>query len=87
VYIVEEVMTPLDREAFSALVALVEHSVTDFLLEAGEIGIIDNYQVAHGRPQYQPRYDGTDRWLKRTQISRDLGAFSHKALVPGRLMP
>jgi hypothetical protein len=87
VYIVREEMTRQDIEAFNALVKVVENGVTDFLLAPGDIGIIDNYQVAHGRPQYQPRYDGTDRWLKRAQISRNLEAFADRAIIPGKLMP
>lgn len=87
VYIVRDELEPQDAEAFSALVKVVEEGVTEFLLAPGEIGIIDNYQVAHGRPQYEPRYDGTDRWLKRAQISRDLSKFAHRAIIPGKLMP
>lgn len=87
VYIVREDMTEEDQEAFDSFVKLVDAGVTDFLLEPGEIGIIDNYQVAHGRPQYQPRYDGTDRWLKRAQISHNLHKFADRAIIPGKLMP
>lgn len=87
VYIVREEMDGQDLEAFLALEELVNKSVTNFLLEPGEIGFIDNYQVAHGRPQFTPRYDGTDRWLKRTQISRNLNRFSSRAIIPNKLMP
>lgn len=37
-------------------------------LEPGDVMLIDNDLVAHGRAPFQPRYDGTDRWLKRTLI-------------------
>lgn len=87
VYIDRAAMDAEQRAAFAELTELVESSVFDFLLEPGEIGIVDNYRAAHGRPQYQPRYDGTDRWLKRTQISRRLDAFEHLALVAGEVMP
>ena len=87
IYIVYEEMSPADREAFSILINLLEGAVSDFLLEPGEIGFIDNYRVAHGRPQYKPRYDGTDRWLKRTQISRQLRESHHSAIISGMLIP
>jgi L-asparagine oxygenase len=87
VYINYEAMNARQKDAFGELQDLVESSVIDFLLGAGEIGFIDNYQVAHGRPQYSPRYDGTDRWLKRTQISNNFSAVSHLATSSGDVMP
>lgn len=87
VYIVKEELSDEDRAAFEEFARIVDDGVTDFLLEPGEIGFIDNYRVAHGRPQYVPRYDGTDRWLKRAQISRNLDNFTDRAIIPGRLMP
>lgn len=87
VYICYDSMRGGQRAAFAELKALVEEATFDFLLLPGEIGVIDNYQVAHGRPQYQPRYDGTDRWLKRTQISRDFQRHAHLAAMPARVLP
>lgn len=87
VYIAYDKMTTSQRNAFSELQELVEASVGDFLLQPGEIGFIDNYRVAHGRPMYQPRYDGTDRWLKRAQISVNFGAHAHLAIGPANVLP
>jgi hypothetical protein len=87
VYVDYASMGAAERSAFAELTELVESSAFDFLLEPGQIGILDNYRVSHGRPQYRPRYDGTDRWLKRTQISSRLDAFAHLAVVPGEVMP
>ncbi|MFJ3928430.1 TauD/TfdA family dioxygenase [Streptomyces sp. NPDC090022] len=42
------------------------------VLSPGEAAFIDNYRVIHGRDTFTPRYDGTDRWLKRTSMVRDL---------------
>jgi hypothetical protein len=33
---------------------------------------VDNYRAVHGRRPFTARYDGTDRWLKRIGVSRDL---------------
>lgn len=42
---------------------------------AGQILLIDNRRVLHGRPQYRPdqapRYDGTDRWQRRLTVAND----------------
>lgn len=50
------------------LASLVEHVV----LEPGNALFIDNYQILHGRQPFRPRYDGTDRWLKRVNLTRDI---------------
>ncbi|MFH0240875.1 TauD/TfdA family dioxygenase [Streptomyces sp. HK10] len=42
------------------------------VLEPGEAVFVDNYRVVHGRETFTPRYDGTDRWLKRTNLARDI---------------
>ncbi|MCC8378230.1 MULTISPECIES: TauD/TfdA family dioxygenase [Xenorhabdus] len=73
-----------ELEAVAELEALAESAVFDLVLSPGEIAFIDNYRCAHGRKAYQPRYDGTDRWLKRTQILTRLRDFKHLSL-PGRI--
>ncbi len=42
-------------------------------LRAGDILLFDNRRVMHARTPFEPRYDGTDRWLQRVIISDDLG--------------
>ncbi|KAI9758091.1 MAG: hypothetical protein M1815_004978 [Lichina confinis] len=37
-------------------------------LEPGSLLLINNRKVAHGRMGFEPRYDGTDRWLQRVYI-------------------
>ena len=37
-------------------------------LSPGEILVVDNDLVVHGRVPFQARYDGTDRWLKRASV-------------------
>lgn len=64
-----------DGEAAEALVWLTEHltaSLYDFPLLPGDMGFIDNRNVVHGRRPFNPRYDGTDRWLKRINVVEDL---------------
>lgn len=73
-----------ELEAVAELEALAESAVFDLVLSPGEIAFIDNYRCAHGRKAYQPRYDGTDRWLKRTQILTRLRDFKHLSL-PDRI--
>ena len=42
-------------------------------LREGDIFLFDNRRVMHARTPFEPRYDGTDRWLQRVIISDDLG--------------
>ncbi len=69
--------TPEDREAYQAFHYLQEkinEKITGVALEPGDIMFIDNYKAVHGRSSFRARFDGTDRWLKRITIARDLRA-------------
>lgn len=46
-------------------------------LSAGDLIVIDNISALHGRTPFTPRYDGRDRWLVRTFITRDLRRSLH----------
>lgn len=66
---------PSDHEAADALAQLVkqmDENMFDMSLESGEFCFTDNYRVVHGRKPFRARHDGTDRWLKRINITRDL---------------
>lgn len=71
--------TPLDeaggefRSAYDHLGAELERVCHTAVLEPGELLLVDNDVVVHGRVPFTPRYDGTDRWLKRVNVrlSRD----------------
>jgi L-asparagine oxygenase len=41
-------------------------------LQPGDLVVIDNYHVVHGRTAFSPRYDGNDRWLQRVLIGNTL---------------
>lgn len=74
--------TPLDeassayQKAYHRLESELARVVTSVRLHAGDVLVIDNDAVVHGRERFQARYDGTDRWLKRVNIR-----------VPGRARP
>jgi alpha-ketoglutarate-dependent taurine dioxygenase len=60
------------RLALNTLTGLIDANLSEVVLEPGDICFIDNYKVVHGRKAFKARFDGTDRWLKRTNITRDL---------------
>jgi L-asparagine oxygenase len=64
-----------DEEAVGALRRLIDRlgeSLVDVVLEPGDALFIDNYRAVHGRRAFEARYDGTDRWLRRVMLTRDL---------------
>jgi Fe(II)/alpha-ketoglutarate-dependent arginine beta-hydroxylase len=66
---------PGDRAALEALreiVAQLDAALEDLVLMPGDVAFIDNYRAGHGRRPFAPRYDGTDRWLKKLGVTRDL---------------
>jgi Fe(II)/alpha-ketoglutarate-dependent arginine beta-hydroxylase len=58
--------------AFEALVKALDAKLGDVVLEPGDICFIDNRKSVHGRRAFKARYDGRDRWFKRTNVTRDL---------------
>jgi Fe(II)/alpha-ketoglutarate-dependent arginine beta-hydroxylase len=65
---------PGDTEASDALrrlFAMIESRIVDVALLPGDFIFVDNYRCVHGRRPFTARYDGTDRWLKRVNITRD----------------
>ncbi|MFJ3836531.1 TauD/TfdA family dioxygenase [Streptomyces sp. NPDC090054] len=67
--------TAVTARAVEALRVLQEqfdrHAATH-RLRPGELAIVDNRVTVHGRTEFTPRYDGTDRWLQRTFVMTDL---------------
>ena len=64
--------TPRAIAALSALHHAVKHTIQQVVLAAGDILVIDNHRCVHGRTPFAPRYDGTDRWLKRALVVESL---------------
>jgi len=64
--------TPRAIAALSALHHAVKYTTQQVVLAAGDILVIDNHRCVHGRTPFAPRYDGTDRWLKRALVVQSL---------------
>lgn len=82
--VTEEAQRALDR--FNALVLAMAE---DVYLEKGDLLIMDNHHIAHGRTSFKPRYDGTDRWLQRLLLTSRLGPGALAAtdyLIPDRCL-
>lgn len=73
----QDLMVGMDEEAEDALQALgmaLEEHHSSVALEAGDLLVVDNDMVVHGRSEFTPRFDGTDRWLQRAFVVTDLAA-------------
>ena len=60
------------RSAMDHLIRALDEKLTGVALMPGDCLFIDNYKAVHGRSSFRARFDGTDRWLKRINVSRDL---------------
>ncbi len=67
-----DALEPEARKALDGLVAAIDAAVEPVVLEPGDCCFVDNLRAVHGRNPFKARFDGTDRWLKRLNITRDL---------------
>lgn len=55
----------------------VNSSTKEVFLKTGDLLIINNDCTVHGRKPFQPRYDGTDRWVQRMLVIREMPPSEH----------
>ncbi|WP_431873273.1 arginine beta-hydroxylase, Fe(II)/alpha-ketoglutarate-dependent [Amycolatopsis sacchari] len=58
--------------AFQGLCDQIEANLRGVALRPGDTLFLDNFRAVHGRRSFRARYDGSDRWLKRLNITRNL---------------
>jgi L-asparagine oxygenase len=64
----QDLMTGMSHRAdnlIRKIVDIYEQYKTGIVLETGDVLVIDNRKMVHGRSKFTPRYDGTDRFLIR----------------------
>ncbi|CAE15901.1 MULTISPECIES: TauD/TfdA family dioxygenase [Photorhabdus] len=61
-------LTPKAEAALEKLNQCINENREAFILSPGDMLLFDNRKVAHARSEYEPRYDGYDRWLLRALI-------------------
>jgi Taurine catabolism dioxygenase TauD, TfdA family len=71
-YSMDRPETQETRSAMDFLIRAIDDNMTGVALLPGECLFIDNYKAVHGRGSFKARFDGTDRWLKRINVARDL---------------
>ncbi|MER6047837.1 guanitoxin biosynthesis L-enduracididine beta-hydroxylase GntD [Streptomyces sp. NPDC001793] len=63
-----------EQQALDTIGAAIDDAMSGVVLTPGDMVFIDNYRVVHGRKPFRARFDGTDRWLRRLNVARDLRA-------------
>lgn len=64
-----------DSEAAAALSWLMQHldsRLFDLVLEQGQLALLNNNAVVHGRRAFRASYTASERWLKRINVVRDI---------------
>ncbi|MEV0156324.1 TauD/TfdA family dioxygenase [Micromonospora sp. NPDC050686] len=59
-------------DSLTALATLLRQNAVEIRLAEGDVLVVDNYRALHGRGGFRPRYDGTDRWMRKLTVVRDL---------------
>ena len=55
----------------------VNSSTKEVVLKTGDLLVINNDCTVHGRKPFQARYDGTDRWVQRMLVVREMPPPEH----------
>jgi len=79
------VMSGITTEAQMALNIFnkaIERNKQTIFLEAGDLVVIDNAVSVHGRTSFSARYDGTDRWLKRVVVRKEIDSINSTSFCP-----
>lgn len=67
-------LTEEAQRALNVLDDVIKECTEAIILEQGDLLVMDNRRIVHGRKPFQARYDGTDRWLLRALTKRPLPA-------------
>ena len=53
------------QEALDKLLESIKENTKQIALQNGDVLVLDNKKLVHGRKSFKAKYDGTDRWLLR----------------------
>ncbi|EJM99424.1 TauD/TfdA family dioxygenase [Phyllobacterium sp. YR531] len=65
---------------YNRLVKEIDDTQKDFVIGSGDMLIIDNHRAVHGRRAFTPNYDGSDRWLKKINVTQNFKKMRESAL-------
>jgi L-asparagine oxygenase len=80
-------LTAVTADSAKALATLAEAlalNAVSVALQPGDLLVLNNRRVVHGRTAFQPRYDGTDRWIQRILLLSELPRGSGRLVSDSR---
>lgn len=78
---------PRAQAALRALTSALDRVCHDLVLAPGDLVVLDNHVVVHGRTAFTPRYDGRDRWLRRFYSLRSAPLWAQRMMRHPRVLP
>lgn len=78
--------TPEAQQALDRFKDAIEPCITGVTLEAGDLLVLNNKKVIHGRTRFTPRYDGTDRWLQRVLVVEKMPPHTQRVFAGGMII-
>jgi Fe(II)/alpha-ketoglutarate-dependent arginine beta-hydroxylase len=69
-YMSVSVDDPSVHDAVTHFCETLEGQLQDVIMQPGDVLVLNNRRVVHGRRPFKPAYDGRDRWMKRVNIAR-----------------
>jgi L-asparagine oxygenase len=70
-------------DTFEEIADRLKHQVH---LDPGSLLVINNKKVLHSRSEFPANFDGNDRWLIRSYVSRNLGSVADDLCSGGRIV-
>lgn len=65
------------QQALETVIGIYPRHRRSFVLNPGQVLILDNHRAVHGRSPFEPRFDGTDRFVVRSFVVTDLAKSRH----------
>ncbi|MFF9868124.1 TauD/TfdA family dioxygenase [Streptomyces sp. NPDC013953] len=78
---------PTATAALRALAEALEEACHEVILAPGDLVVVDNHISAHGRSGFTPRFDGSDRWLRRCYSLRSVPRWAERMMPRPRVIP
>lgn len=85
----QDLMVGLTTEASDLIDEIIDlyYECRDhYVLQSGEILILNNHKVVHGRSSFSPQYDGHDRFIIRSFIMKNINKLNGKTVGHSRMI-
>ena len=74
--------TTESQMALNVFTKAIERNTQTVFLKTGDLLVLDNGITVHGRTAFQAKYDGTDRWVQRVVVRKEIDSIKSKTTCP-----